>query len=136
GTATSYRSRVHAFAGGRGAPFPARFSPAGGRGRERAAKDEKRILLVRTLQGDGTLSRPNILIFMTDQQRADTVPPYRRALTPNLDRFSREGVTFSQAYAPSPHCCPSDRKSTRLNSSHVKISYAVFCLNKKTPRGA
>src|SRR5690606_19489819 len=26
-----------------------------------------------------------------------------------------------------------DRKSTRLNSSHVKISYAVFCLKKKTP---
>src|SRR5699024_12369400 len=25
-----------------------------------------------------------------------------------------------------------DRKSTRLNSSHVSISYAVFCLNKKT----
>src|SRR5699024_11934092 len=27
-----------------------------------------------------------------------------------------------------------DRKSTRLNSSHVSISYAVFCLKKKTPR--
>src|SRR5690606_37396733 len=27
---------------------------------------------------------------------------------------------------------PLDRKSTRLNSSHVKISYAVFCLKKKT----
>src|SRR5436309_5976575 len=27
-----------------------------------------------------------------------------------------------------------DRKSTRLNSSHVKISYAVFCLKKKNPR--
>src|SRR5690606_41531901 len=26
---------------------------------------------------------------------------------------------------------PKDRKSTRLNSSHVKISYAVFCLKKK-----
>src|SRR5436305_3442518 len=26
----------------------------------------------------------------------------------------------------------SDRKSTRLNSSHVRISYAVFCLKKKT----
>src|SRR5207249_5902596 len=26
-----------------------------------------------------------------------------------------------------------DRKSTRLNSSHVSISYAVFCLKKKTP---
>src|SRR5436309_6387227 len=33
------------------------------------------------------------------------------------------------------HRCPTsrikDRKSTRLNSSHVKISYAVFCLKKK-----
>src|SRR5207249_11044347 len=27
--------------------------------------------------------------------------------------------------------CPADRKSTRLNSSHVSISYAVFCLKKK-----
>src|SRR5690606_41223382 len=27
-----------------------------------------------------------------------------------------------------------DRKSTRLNSSHVKISYAVFCLKKKRSR--
>src|SRR5690349_21922382 len=27
--------------------------------------------------------------------------------------------------------CIQDRKSTRLNSSHVEISYAVFCLKKK-----
>src|SRR5271157_5159167 len=27
-----------------------------------------------------------------------------------------------------------DRKSTRLNSSHVRISYAVFCLKKKNAR--
>src|SRR2546426_3522079 len=27
--------------------------------------------------------------------------------------------------------CSSDRKSTRLNSSHLVISYAVFCLKKK-----
>src|SRR5690606_41761159 len=40
--------------------------------------------------------------------------------------------------ASSTSCCTSsrytrmeDRKSTRLNSSHVKISYAVFCLKKK-----
>src|SRR5437868_13312295 len=33
-----------------------------------------------------------------------------------------------------PRCSPrrrADRKSTRLNSSHVSISYAVFCLKKK-----
>src|SRR5690625_7207641 len=29
------------------------------------------------------------------------------------------------------HTLASDRKSTRLNSSHVAISYAVFCLKKK-----
>src|SRR5690554_7011972 len=29
---------------------------------------------------------------------------------------------------------PKDRKSTRLNSSHVRTSYAVFCLKKKTAR--
>src|SRR5690606_37627494 len=30
-----------------------------------------------------------------------------------------------------PSAMSADRKSTRLNSSHVKISYAVFCLKKK-----
>src|SRR5207253_6825496 len=36
--------------------------------------------------------------------------------------------------APFHHQVPkSDRKSTRLNSSHVAISYAVFCLKKKKP---
>src|SRR6266508_4703242 len=32
-----------------------------------------------------------------------------------------------------PPLAPRDRKSTRLNSSHVAISYAVFCLKKKKP---
>src|ERR1035438_10838302 len=30
---------------------------------------------------------------------------------------------------------PTDRKSTRLNSSHLGISYAVFCLKKKKNKG-
>src|SRR5207249_6251950 len=33
--------------------------------------------------------------------------------------------------AGGPPAPPLDRKSTRLNSSHVSISYAVFCLKKK-----
>src|SRR5690625_6631749 len=36
-----------------------------------------------------------------------------------------------QAYAGELSCGFLDRKSTRLNSSHVAISYAVFCLKKK-----
>src|SRR5689334_24192347 len=32
---------------------------------------------------------------------------------------------------PSPAAIAADRKSTRLNSSHSSISYAVFCLKKK-----
>src|SRR5690606_41643063 len=35
---------------------------------------------------------------------------------------------YKRAIDPAP---AEDRKSTRLNSSHVKISYAVFCLKKK-----
>src|SRR6185503_19081332 len=41
-------------------------------------------------------------------------------------------VTPGDAHAaPSSTSCASDRKSTRLNSSHGYISYAVFCLKKK-----
>jgi len=53
------------------------------------------------------MQRPNILVFMTDQQRADTIPPYSRARMPNLERFCSDGVVFTQAFCPSPHCCPS-----------------------------
>src|SRR5699024_12628272 len=40
-------------------------------------------------------------------------------------------------HLPPVHVPARDRKSTRLNSSHVSISYAVFCLKKKkTTKGA
>lgn len=51
--------------------------------------------------------KPNILIFMTDHQRGDTVLPEHPAITPNLDKFTSEGVIFTRTYCPSPHCCPS-----------------------------
>src|SRR4051794_41512072 len=38
--------------------------------------------------------------------------------------------------APEPPAGLGDRKSTRLNSSHPSISYAVFCLKKKKTRSA
>lgn len=51
--------------------------------------------------------RPNILVFMTDQQRGDTMLPEGPARMPNLQRLIRQGVVFPKAYCPSPHCCPS-----------------------------
>src|SRR5438445_10095644 len=41
------------------------------------------------------------------------------------------GTLFAPDPAPDRVDEPSDRKSTRLNSSHANISYAVFCLKKK-----
>src|ERR1022692_4241814 len=63
-------------------------------------------------------------------------------LLPSRDRFPSEIPKAVKHTRPgSPHCSvvPSshaefrwhDRKSTRLNSSHLVISYAVFCLKKK-----
>lgn len=49
--------------------------------------------------------RPNILIFMSDQQRGASV--LGEALMPNVEKFKKEGLTFTQAHCPSPHCCPS-----------------------------
>src|SRR5438105_10597233 len=47
------------------------------------------------------------------------------------------GGSGDAAPTQTPSARPSDRKSTRLNSSHEWISYAVFCLKKKkkTTRG-
>src|SRR5947207_6118615 len=43
------------------------------------------------------------------------------------DRFSRRAIIATGIF----FWCTIDRKSTRLNSSHTVISYAVFCLKKK-----
>jgi choline-sulfatase len=53
------------------------------------------------------MTRPNILIVMTDHQRADTVVPGSPTLTPSVDALARQGITFNNAFCPSPHCCPS-----------------------------
>lgn len=52
-------------------------------------------------------SRPNLLLILSDQQRADTlgcVNPQIR--TPSLDRLAIEGVRFDRAYPPTPVCLP------------------------------
>src|SRR5690242_20989545 len=51
----------------------------------------------------------------------------------NLERemIRREGRGLLQIHQPHGALIALDRKSTRLNSSHMSISYAVFCLKKK-----
>src|SRR5690606_40339322 len=80
--------------------------------------------------GDGTIgglhpgsSRPTALrcAARLDEQLGNTFPAPCRG----HHRAVFHGCESSQAAADR------DRKSTRLNSSHVKISYAVFCLKKK-----
>src|SRR5439155_15455608 len=59
-----------------------------------------------------------------------------RRVTPSAFRTSTCARTWSPASTsrrPSPTSWP-DRKSTRLNSSHVASSYAGFCLKKKKSR--
>src|SRR3712207_6925272 len=45
--------------------------------------------------------------------------------------FEPRRERFAQAPREALHEAWTDRKSTRLNSSHANISYAVFCLKKK-----
>src|SRR5690242_21744300 len=59
-----------------------------------------------------------------------------RAVCPEPRRSRSEGSGPSPEGGPAGHRPGaagggSDRKSTRLNSSHMSISYAVFCLKKK-----
>src|SRR5437870_12461690 len=44
---------------------------------------------------------------------------------------ARQVLEFAHVAGPAIAAHAIDRKSTRLNSSHVAISYAVFCLKKK-----
>src|SRR2546426_8587271 len=54
-------------------------------------------------------------------------PPPPPMFTP----FRLRDLVLTNRVIVSPMCQYVDRKSTRLNSSHLVISYAVFCLKKK-----
>src|SRR5436309_12268794 len=62
-----------------------------------------------------------------------TLFPYTTLFRSDAPRAPRKCRTAGAVPAPTGtrRRAASDRKSTRLNSSHVKISYAVFCLKKK-----
>src|SRR3989475_7666960 len=75
-----------------------------------------------------TLSLHDALPILTSNR------PYRTALPVEAAReeIARgRGTHFDPQVADAFASIPLDRKSTRLNSSHSQISYAVFCLKKK-----
>src|SRR5688572_31102395 len=56
----------------------------------------------------------------------------RRGLeTARKQQRSNDALAKQRAHGGRVVVCREDRKSTRLNSSHSQISYAVFCLKKK-----
>src|SRR3712207_9328642 len=64
-----------------------------------------------------------------DAVAADDPPTLIPSLQPNTDW--RDPASYRHQQQCEWHSNNVDRKSTRLNSSHANISYAVFCLKKK-----
>src|SRR5205814_8246951 len=69
---------------------------------------------------------PSELLSFPTRRSSDLIGARGRSLQfPQVDRVGGAGLQL-------PHdVADQDRKSTRLNSSHLGISYAVFCLKKK-----
>src|SRR5688572_33305190 len=93
-----------------------------------------------------------VILFISFHHRhhASTLFPYTTLFRSSDPRDRRRRPRAPREQADGPHARPPhrgasrrvlfpghrqrgrDRKSTRLNSSHSQISYAVFCLKKKT----
>src|SRR5436305_11223097 len=87
--------------------------------------------LFRSLHGgDEPAKRPRAS-HARARHRADL---HRPLATSRDDEPAARGLLRGRAFLAQGSAlrrAPVDRKSTRLNSSHVRISYAVFCLKKK-----
>src|SRR5690625_6783603 len=70
---------------------------------------------------------PNLI----DLLAADHVKHRRKRLDPDLERLEGRLLIHGVTVVDRKRWALGDRKSTRLNSSHVASSYAVFCLKKK-----
>src|SRR5688500_20009393 len=86
------------------------------------------------LQPISTLRVFFFFFLMLRRPPRSTLFPYTTLFrSPPADRFvsAKECGPYRPDHLRTRRCCSSDRKSTRLNSSHLVISYAVFCLKKK-----
>src|SRR5438132_13287956 len=83
---------------------------------------------VARMHGDADAHRERRLLAVPRHPVGDAPGHVPRRRIPRLGQHQRELVPAEARGGVDP-----DRKSTRLNSSHTVISYAVFCLKKKTP---
>src|SRR5207245_7673972 len=67
--------------------------------------------------------------FSTAEQQILVKVSLDEAVGKHLERIRQVPIVIDADSGP--HAVREDRKSTRLNSSHGSISYAVFCLKKK-----
>src|SRR5437899_8881471 len=75
---------------------------------------------------------PRLFFLIIRQPPRSTLFPYTTLFRSRRDsRCENRRRARSHRAERRPRCRPRDRKSTRLNSSHLGISYAVFCLKKK-----
>src|SRR5688572_32621420 len=72
----------------------------------------------------------NIFFFFNDTATTEIYTLSLHDALP-ISALRRWGAAAPTAATAPPVQLPPDRKSTRLNSSHSQISYAVFCLKKK-----
>src|SRR3712207_8558060 len=79
-------------------------------------------------------ARLTSLAFEADLASADGMRTASRSARPfDLPAHASGSWPFELRSSPQLENDLADRKSTRLNSSHANISYAVFCLKKKKP---
>src|SRR5438034_4757323 len=80
-------------------------------------------------------SRHHRVLHSFPTRRSSDLPGLRRSRRPPRGQIRQEDRPQAGALRAGPREGPAeddlDRKSTRLNSSHTVISYAVFCLKKK-----
>src|SRR3712207_7487325 len=75
---------------------------------------------------------PYTTLFRSPTAPARRTAPYHAAFTDGMPYAGEPGGAASRsATSACTRTRARDRKSTRLNSSHANISYAVFCLKKK-----
>src|SRR5690349_24254486 len=75
-------------------------------------------------------AQPGVAVLEAVDQRLRAQPGPAVAQVLEPQRLERDPVGVA-VEREGLHDAARDRKSTRLNSSHVEISYAVFCLKKK-----